>query len=36
MEYVDSRSFKEPEKWDDQTLKKFEECTEKMGGYADD
>lgn len=36
MEYVDSRSFREPEKWDDQTLKKFEECTEGMGGYAND
>lgn len=36
MEYVDPRSFVEPEKWDRLTLEQFEECLEKIGGNEND
>lgn len=30
MEYVDARSFRNPEKWDRQTVEQFESCLERM------
>lgn len=32
MEYVDARSFRNPEKWDRQTIAQFESCLKKIQG----